>query len=84
MSFRPRSGIMAMMATVAATFAGMSSERRAQFRSNPAFNRYEARRLGGGSFFSQGHQNNKAYLSKLRKRRTRNKLARISRRANRG
>lgn len=83
MSFRPRSGIMAMMATVAASFAGMSRERREQFRANPTFNRYEARQLGGGSFFSRGYQNNKAYLSKLRKRRTRNKLARISRRGNR-
>ena len=79
MSFRPRSGIMAMMATVAAAFAGMTTEQRQQYKAGSL----DPRRDPTIRFTGRNFGNNKRQHRKMVQRRTRNKLARISRRDNR-
>lgn len=77
MSFRPR-GIIHML-TLAGTLAGLGrEERRNPLKVQSTIQRRELY-FGHGSY---GH-NNKRLLRKLRQRRTRNKLARMSRRRNR-
>ena len=77
MSYRPR-GIIAMM-TLAGTLAGLSRED----RSNPmkVNTMIHNRELHNGHD-GMGHRN-KAFAKQLQQRRTRNKMARKSRRINR-